>query len=490
MRINGKLSNSLSLRIFVSLMGVATISAVLAGGVSLYLGFKVLRDDIQQAISESANDLKAAAVSFDRKREIEMWRQLHQEILPRRIGKIIRVLDENNRQIFINYRSGQISALVKRMNGAPREKLQFVSSDRHDYVFWTTTYHMASGPQRILQVALPMPKGTGMAKKAFSYFVPTMLLILLLVGIIALALRRRILKPVAVLAGHLESLKKDNIRDWRLAPQKAEVEFFGGIVESVNDLINRVQESAVFQENWARSIAHEIRTPLMLIHGEVETFDFENASKEELVELRDQMKKDVMAVENIVKTVLAIGNRYSDSKLLMETVDLKESLREFAEGFADTFSIRCRTDFSGLPDALYRLDWRLLRVVVDNLFRNSVKHGRKNVTIDLRVYSRDGEIYLEIQDNGPGLSEEAEKALQNWKRWDPKLGVGLNLCKQIQSLSAWKINFVNMPRSGLLVTVRFPMIKALRKPEKKAPKQTSAKSYLSSISSKFGSSSS
>lgn len=455
-----QLQASLSLRIFVSLIGVAAISALLAGGMSFYLSLKVLREDVQIAISNSAQKLIAAAANFDRQMEIENWQRLDRDFMPTLVGEIIRVADENNHEIFVSFRTDQIAGLDQQMVAAQMNTLHFGSSGDSEYAIWTTSYHLRSGPKRVLQVALPLPSSQSLARKSIIYFIPVFFIILLVVGIISIALRRRILKPVAGVAEHLAAFRHQPIRNWSLIPQQEQSEFFGEIVDHVNELINRTQESSVFRENWARSIAHEIRTPLMLMLGEIETADVEQLSKDDLKALLEQMKMDVVSIESIVKAVLEIGNRVKTDRASLEPVDLGKQIRILVDSFMNNFGMNIDLSLNNFhPLDSFQFDWSLLRIILDNLLRNSLKHGGKRNPVSIEATFESNRINLKVSDKSSGFSETVLTALENWRHWDARVGVGLNLCKQIASLTGWKISFSNLEKMGTSVELCIPVSK-------------------------------
>jgi len=299
--------------------------------------------------------------------------------------------------------------------------------------------------------------------KALRLFIPSFLIVAVFVAILAWALSQRILRPVGAVADHLKTLKSERVQEWSLLPSRTNPEFFGEVVEAVNGLINQIQESAIFRENWARSIAHEIRTPLMLIVGELETFDFEKASRKDFQDLATQIKKDVLGIESIIKTILEIGKRKT-SLDLPDQVPIRHLVESFAKDFSRYMgvSISFKSEISAERES--RLEWPLLRILIDNLLRNSIKHAGKDRPVILIELSESvGYFFLEIKDQGPGMPEDLILALKQWKHWESRLGVGLNLCKQIERLTGWYLSFENIEldvkASGLQVRLQIPIVR-------------------------------
>lgn len=460
MNLISKLRHSLSFRIFLSMFLVASFSSILAGGVSVYLGFYVIREDIKTALLQSGIELQRLAADFREDQEQERWRQLQEDFLPHRVGRLLRLLDGHRNTIFSNFRGDRNTRLIQQMDRAGTEELVFLRTDSGGYVLWKSAFRTKSGQPRELQVALPLPLSNQILQKSFVYFFPAMLLTILLVVLATMALSRRLLRPVSSVAYHLGSLRERDVREWTLIPVKAESEFFGTIINKVNDLIGLVQESDVFRQNWARSVAHEIRTPLMLMHGELETFDVDSASKEDIQVFHKQLTSDIMRAESIIKTVLALGKRSNHDGVRLKSVNLVNNLQRAVQDFRKAFQldIQLNVDPSISQNEETRIDWDLLRMLLDNLIRNILFHAGTRSKASISLQSDDRSFTIIVQDNGKGMPDSVLKILDNWKSWDSHLGVGLNLCKQIESLSGWTLNFQSENNLGCRVQVRIPRI--------------------------------
>lgn len=451
----------MSLRIFFSMAAVALFSALLAASVSIYLGFYVIREDIKTALLQSGIELQRLAADFREDQERERWFRLQQEVLPYRMGRLLRILDGSRNLIFSNFQNDQHLRLVEQMDLANVGELVFIRTDTGGYVFFKSNFRNHSGKSRELQLAMPLPVSQDIFRKAFVYSVPTLLLTLLFVLMVSSGLSRRLLRPVMVLANHLDSLKDKEVREWTLVPLRAQSELFGQIINKANDLISLVQESDVFRQNWARSIAHEIRTPLMLMHGELETFDIENATKAELESFHNQLTNDIMRMENIVRTVLALGKRSHSEGVQLKKVRfvgrLEEAIQEFRRAFQLAIQLKVDQELKNQTSEV-RVDWDLLRILLDNLVRNIVFHAGPKVKIEIYVSETRRHFEIQVADSGIGFPDETLRVLKNWKSWDSRLGVGLNLSKQIEALSGWKLSFENRKEGGALVQVQIPKV--------------------------------
>ena len=85
------------------------------------------------------------------------------------------------------------------------------------------------------------------------------------------------------------------------------------------------------------------------------------------------------------------------------------------------------TEMNKLPSCKY--DSEQLQHLFVHLFTNSAE-AKRDATISIKTYLKDGKIILDIEDNGPGFPDDIKNDPFGAKR-DRKGGYGLFLCKSI-----------------------------------------------------------
>ena len=156
------------------------------------------------------------------------------------------------------------------------------------------------------------------------------------------------------------------------------------------------------------SIAHEIRNPLgaishaaQLLH---EAPDLPIAEHRLTQIIRDNSTR----VNGIIENVLQLSRR---RQAAAESLLLRDWLERFADEFSTTNSLpRERLELTVTPpDLLVRLDPSQLHQILTNLCENALRHTGEDCRLTLRagISTRSRRPYLEVIDNGPGVSEEA-----------------------------------------------------------------------------------
>ena len=131
---------------------------------------------------------------------------------------------------------------------------------------------------------------------------------------------------------------------------------------------------------------------------------------------------------------------------------------------------------------------QLLQSIAQNLLSNAVKYaaGRPNPQVNVRVWKDDVSAFLEVSDNGPGMSAATQASLFQpffrgpEARSQPGHGLGLATTKRLVEAHGGTISVRSQVGLGTAVTVRFPLVCApadpsrLASPARSTPERTAA----------------
>ncbi|MDG2348882.1 MAG: sensor histidine kinase, partial [Gammaproteobacteria bacterium] len=96
---------------------------------------------------------------------------------------------------------------------------------------------------------------------------------------------------------------------------------------------------------------------------------------------------------------------------------------------------------------------------------NAIRYSGEQTTVEVNMYKKDHKIVLDVQDQGPGLSDKMKKRI--FERFFRVLGtkeqgsgLGLSIVKEIVLINQAKISILdNTSGHGLLIRVIFNPIK-------------------------------
>lgn len=235
------------------------------------------------------------------------------------------------------------------------------------------------------------------------------------------------------------------------------------LVESLNQLFDRLETAFENERRFTADAAHELRTPLaaLRIQAQVAQGAQDDEARRHALQ---QLVQGVDRATHLVQQLLTLARLDPDAAYADKgEVDLcalaRETLAELSPAARDKhIDISLNPDCHGLllgnRDALAIL----LRNLVENAIRYTPEHGKVKVVVGEHD---DGAIVLEVQDSGPGIPEaERPRATERFYRSSaaqqtPGSGLGLSIVQRIVEHHKATLTLETSPLGGLKVMVCF-----------------------------------
>lgn len=175
----------------------------------------------------------------------------------------------------------------------------------------------------------------------------------------------------------------------------------------------------------AKETAHQLGTPISSLMGWVDVIEMgempENAA--------DEMRKDINRLQIITERFSKIG-----SEPVLKRVDLNEVLRNSVKYMQTRSGSGVEFELNLFPSPVYlELNINLFDWVIENLTKNSIDAMEGKGKLKYSVLKKHGRVYIDITDNGKGISRNHFKTIfkpgYTTKRrgW----GLGLSLARRI-----------------------------------------------------------
>jgi two-component system, NtrC family, sensor histidine kinase HydH len=184
----------------------------------------------------------------------------------------------------------------------------------------------------------------------------------------------------------------------------------------------------------AAGLAHEIRNPLGSISGSIDILGESPALSSEDKELCAIIRREASRLNNLVTDMLDLSKPRAPEA---EAVDVAALAR-------DVVALAARTERSGTGDVsvlydgpanvtLARCDGGQMRQVLWNLVRNAVQASGAGKSVHVRVEPHGKEVTLRVDDEGPGIPDEARARLFDafYTTRSHGVGIGLAVVKRI-----------------------------------------------------------
>lgn len=182
-----------------------------------------------------------------------------------------------------------------------------------------------------------------------------------------------------------------------------------GIVTILRD-ITREKEIDRMKTELVSMVAHELRSPLTSISGFSELLLDPHLNREQSEEYATIILKEASRLSDLINKFLDISKiEAGRSQIKKESMQLREVIDKVldvslhqAEKKGIVLTVKVAPN---LP--LVFGDRNMLEQVVLNLFSNAVKYSPENSAIEIRIKERDGDVLVEIEDSGYGISEKS-----------------------------------------------------------------------------------
>ncbi len=263
------------------------------------------------------------------------------------------------------------------------------------------------------------------------------------------------------LARRVRSAGRNNKDEWRY------------LSDTLNRLLDRLQESFEIQGRFIANASHELSTPLTSISSQLEVALQRVRSMEEYRQVIQSVYQDVRQLTKLTQTLLEFARASGTAAgLEIDLVRVDEILLRLPGGISKTNpSYMVTLDFDLLPEAEEALlvfgNEELLFTAIKNIVSNACKYSPDHhATVRLRVHG--SEIRVSIEDHGRGIPEgEWENIFQPFYRTEeghsiPGFGLGLSLARRIIQLHKGWVNVDSAVGKGSVFSVRLPTAGSLR----------------------------
>jgi len=276
------------------------------------------------------------------------------------------------------------------------------------------------------------------------------------------ALSRRILRPLAAIGEATERVRAGNLTARIPSPNSHdEIE---RLVDDLNATFAELEESLTRSSQFSADAAHELKTPLTALRGNLEVCLGRERTPEEYQMVLAEAIEEVVSLSGLVKDLLLMATpgepgrqrQFTTFDFAAEAADIVEHLAHFAE------EKRVCVETELPAEVPIHGDQALLPRVCYNLCHNAIRFSPpgSTVTVSLRVTGDD--IVLAVADQGLGIEpEEQERIFERFYQVDGSRstgsGLGLAIAAWVVELHGGRIDVVSEPNQGSTFTVRLPM---------------------------------
>lgn len=289
---------------------------------------------------------------------------------------------------------------------------------------------------------------------------PQALFLLGIIGLIVFLMIRRIRRIVAPLTDVVDATYRLAGGDYsvRVEPpnRRGEVTW---MVEAFNAMAARLETNETQRRHLLADIAHELRTPLAVIQGNLEAMidGVYPADAEHLTPLMDQSRTITRLLEDLQTVATAEAGMLTLHRVSSE---LDELARDAVSAF-QPLSREKGVVLIAEADASISLDVDPIRIrqVLDNLITNALRHTDSGGSVTVSVRTWPEEVEISVRDTGRGMTQEdADRMFERFVKSSDSggSGLGLTIARNLVEAHGGTIGAISASGKGTTVSLRLP----------------------------------
>jgi heavy metal sensor kinase len=274
------------------------------------------------------------------------------------------------------------------------------------------------------------------------------------------------LAPLERFAAAARTIDAANLRQ-RL-PDRGVGDELDEVARAFNDSLARVEHAVGEMRQFSTALAHELRTPIAALRGEIELAAMKPGATEEQRASAASQLEELDKLKRLIDQLLTLARADAGQIPLahdrVELAPLVEEVVEQLEPVAHAQGLTLAAHVTARPAIAGDASWieRMLLNLLDNAFKFTPSGGR--VTVQLS--EAEGGAVLEVRDTGIGMTPDvAPHVFERFYRGDPArsaggsgVGLGLSLVKWIVDRHDGQITAASTPGDGARFTVTLKAI--------------------------------
>lgn len=233
--------------------------------------------------------------------------------------------------------------------------------------------------------------------------------------------------------------------------------------------VTQLKKLERIRRDFVANVSHELRTPITSIKGFVETLndgaldDPDNARRFLGIILRhvDRLNaiiEDLMSLSRIEQENES-GRIALKSGSVCDVLSACEAVIRVKARKSDV-----ELEFSCDETLRAQMNRQLMEQAVVNLLDNAIKFSEAGSTVGISALARDGEVVIEVEDQGPGIAREhQERIFERFYRVDRArsrkaggTGLGLAIVKHIAQAHGGHVSLKSSPGHGSTFRIHLP----------------------------------
>jgi two-component system, OmpR family, heavy metal sensor histidine kinase CusS len=240
-----------------------------------------------------------------------------------------------------------------------------------------------------------------------------------------------------------------------------------GLAETFNSMLDRLEQSFLHVSHFSDDVAHELRTPINNLRGEIEVALSKARSGDEYREILGSCLEECTRISRLIQTLLFLARSDTTTGALQrERIDVGHELtkvEEFYGAAAAEAGVLLRV--CGASAECAEVNRTLFQQAIGNLVSNAIAHTPRGGTITVNAHGDESRLTVSVRDTGCGIpAEHLPRVFDRFYRIDQaratsgqNVGLGLAVVKNIAARHGGHVDIESEVGRGTEVRVVLPM---------------------------------
>jgi len=232
--------------------------------------------------------------------------------------------------------------------------------------------------------------------------------------------------------------------------------------DTVDAMLARLEAAFTDQQLFAANAAHQLRTPLAVLHAELDLLlTAPQPSPDEVRDTATRLRRTVLSSERLLERLLTL-TRGMLTPPEREPAPLDQIARRALDAAADTAGARGLAIRAALHEACAHGDPALLGEMAGNLIANAITYNRPDGWVAVGTRTDGDRVILEVSNSGPRIADaDLDGLLEPFRRAGPQRtgnssGLGLSIVRAIVAAHGGELGLRAPGDGGLAVRVSLP----------------------------------
>ena len=254
------------------------------------------------------------------------------------------------------------------------------------------------------------------------------------------------LNPINKIQNQLNKISDDDLSK-RIVVKNNNDEV-GELTNSINNLLNRIENAFLMEKQFVSDVSHEFKTPISILRLSIENLINEDSLSDQILEKLGQSLEILYSMDFLVQKLLYL------SKLEQNIIPFKPDIFNLSETISlivknlDFIAVNKNIKITTIIDKNIQIngDKELIYIALYNVIENSLKYTEKGI-VSVIVTKSDNFTMINVEDSGCGIPEDKiDRIFDRFFRVDEArkinegYGIGLTIVKRIIDLHKGKIN--------------------------------------------------